>query len=315
MIEKEITIVQYHNSLEKEWDDFVSSAKNSYFFFKRSFMEYHSERFDDHSLMFYYGSRLIAILPAHLSLNQLCSHMGLTFAGFILSNEAKLVKMIKLVKALKVYLKDRGINTFVYKAIPSVYHLRPCDEDLVALFKEGAILDCRDFTSVIKLDDQIKLSKGKRGCVKKAIKSGLLVRESSDLEKFFKMMEELLKEKYDIKPVHSYEEIFMLQSNFPENIKLYAVYKDEELVAGTLVFIDKNIAKTQYISSTEIGRDAGAVDLLINYLIQEVFKDKEFFDFGTSTEGNELGFNENLLAQKELFGARAVAKDVYLLEL
>jgi len=70
------------------------------------------------------------------------------------------------------------------------------------------------------------------------------------------------------------------------------------------------VVKTQYISSTEEGRAIGAVDIIIDELLN-IYSDREFFDFGTSTAKTEIGFNESLMQQKELFGARAIVKDVY----
>lgn len=314
MCEKEIKIIKYESSQQKAWDNFVDKARNAYFFFKRDFMEYHSDRFEDSSLMIYEGGKLLALLPAHVKEGKLYSHMGLTFAGFILSDDLKQVKMIRVLEEIRNHLVTNNLDEFIYKAMPHVYHLRPCEEDVVALYKAGASLDCRDLTSVIKLGSSIKFSKGKRSLIKKAKETALVVSESKDFESFFAAMIELLSAKYEAKPVHSLEEMKMLADRFPENIKLYTASLDSKFQAGTILFIDKNIVKTQYITSTEEGRKHGAVDLLMDYLINDLYRDKEYFDFGTSTEKNELGFNESLLAQKELFGARVIAKDVYSLK-
>ena len=48
------------------WDDFVEQSKNGTFLFKRQYMDYHSDRFTDHSLLFFNKKRhLIAFLPAN----------------------------------------------------------------------------------------------------------------------------------------------------------------------------------------------------------------------------------------------------------
>ena len=52
-------------------------------------------------------------------------------------------------------------------------------------------------------------------------------------------------------------------------------------------------------------------DIIIDELLNNFYSNREFFDFGTSTAKTEIGFNESLMQQKELFGARAVVKDVY----
>ena len=61
-----ISICRYTQNKQTEWDDFVKVSKNGTFLFLRAYMDYHSDRFQDHSLMFYNEkNRLIAVLPAN----------------------------------------------------------------------------------------------------------------------------------------------------------------------------------------------------------------------------------------------------------
>lgn len=48
-----ITIMKYSPENKNEWNEFLHQAKNNLFMFDRNYMEYHSDRFTDHSLMFY----------------------------------------------------------------------------------------------------------------------------------------------------------------------------------------------------------------------------------------------------------------------
>jgi len=43
------------------WDNFVSEAKNSSFLFYRNFMEYHQDRFEDHSLLLFKKEKLLVL--------------------------------------------------------------------------------------------------------------------------------------------------------------------------------------------------------------------------------------------------------------
>ena len=67
-------IRRYVPEYTDEWNQFVAESKNGVFLFDRRYMDYHADRFCDHSLMFYLGGRLLAVLPAHLSGDTLCSH-------------------------------------------------------------------------------------------------------------------------------------------------------------------------------------------------------------------------------------------------
>lgn len=55
----------YQPSQAAEWDSFVHTAKNGLFLFLRPYMDYHKQRFTDHSLMVYRRNQLYAVLPGH----------------------------------------------------------------------------------------------------------------------------------------------------------------------------------------------------------------------------------------------------------
>jgi hypothetical protein len=55
-------VERYTASRKLEWDTFVKAAKNSTFLFSRDYMDYHSERFTDHSLMIFKDHALLASL-------------------------------------------------------------------------------------------------------------------------------------------------------------------------------------------------------------------------------------------------------------
>ena len=76
-----IDVIKYNSNMKAEWDAFVETSKNGTFLFMRNYMEYHSDRFADHSLMFYCNNRLLAVLPANIreSEKTLVSHGGLTY--------------------------------------------------------------------------------------------------------------------------------------------------------------------------------------------------------------------------------------------
>lgn len=54
---------------------------------------------------------------------------------------------------------------------------------------------------------------------------------------------------------------------------------------------------------------------LLSKLLNEVYVDRQYFDFGISNEEEGRYLNEGLVAQKEGFGARAVVHDFYRLKL
>ena len=58
-------IIRYTPAMADEWNRFVATSKNGTFLFFRDYMDYHADRFRDHSLMFYRDGGLFALLPAN----------------------------------------------------------------------------------------------------------------------------------------------------------------------------------------------------------------------------------------------------------
>ena len=58
-------IIRYTPDRKDEWDRFVAKSKNGTFLFFRDYMDYHADRFRDHSLMFYLDDNLYALMPAN----------------------------------------------------------------------------------------------------------------------------------------------------------------------------------------------------------------------------------------------------------
>ena len=84
-----------------------------------------------------------------------------------------------------------------------------------------------------------------------------------------------------------------------------------EEVAGSVLYIYKQIVHVQYISANYEGKELGALDLLFDFLINTQYKEYDYFDFGQSTEQMGNFLNGNLLFQKEGFGGRGVIYPIY----
>ena len=103
------------------WNTFVESSKNGTFLHKRDYMEYHSDRFEDHSLLFLSEkNKVVALLPANIKDDILYSHQGLTYGGLILSAVTSLNDVMEMFDILKAYMSDNGISSLLYKQIPSL---------------------------------------------------------------------------------------------------------------------------------------------------------------------------------------------------
>lgn len=304
----------YTFELRTEWDDFVLKSKNGTFLHLRDFMEYHQSRFNDYSLLFYEKEKLIAIMPGHIEDKVFYSHKGLTYGGLVMNADTKAKDVLSIFEYLTVTFRHQGIKKIIYKAIPHIYHQQPSEEDLYALFRYNAVITERNISSTIGLTERLKYSELRRRGIKKAEKNDLKIEKSNDFAGFWNILSENLQTRYNRQPVHSLEEIVYLKNKFPENIYLYVVRDETSIIAGSVVFETETVAHIQYIAASDIGKESGATDLLVDHIINS-YPDKSYFDYGVSTEENGLYLNENLIQQKEGFGARATVYDIYTIDL
>ncbi len=307
-------IRKYEYSLNSTWNNFVENSKNTTFLLNRGYMDYHSDRFQDHSLMFYENDKLIALLPANIKDNILYSHQGLTYGGFIVDRNMKTTLMLQIFEELINYLKINNINKLIYKPTPYIYHQYPAQEDLYCLFRYKAELFRRDVSTTIIPKIKIPLSKGRKCGISKARNNELKISSQNSFEKFFEIENQVLK-KHGAISVHSAKEMIGLYNNFPNQIKLFCSYKNQDMLAGAIVYVSKNVAHIQYMANSEEGQKIGALDFVINHLIEHEFKDMLYIDFGISTENNGQYLNEGLTFQKESFGGRAVCYDQYQIDI
>ena len=274
--------------------------------FHRNFMEYHADRFLDHSLLFYNDSELMALLPANEKEHILYSHQGLTFGGFITNQDMKQHHMQDCFSALQEYLKQQKFTACIYKTLPYIYHTLPAQEDVYALWKNKFQLNKCDVSTTIDFSCPIRPAKSRRAQANRAKREGVVLCESTDFNAFIQLENTVLQQYHQTKAVHTADELVLLKSRFPHNIRLFLAHQRGELLAGTLVFEYPHLVHTQYMASSEEGRRIGALDLVIISLLEKYSTTKKYFDFGISTEQNGTIFNEGLCAQKEGFGGRTV---------
>ena len=215
-------IKPYSPEMKSEWDAFVSTSKNGLFLFFRDYMDYHHDRFEDHSIVVYRQNKLYALLPANISHDVLYTHQGLTFGGLIVDEHFTAAESITVFKLINAYLRNEGIRKVVYKAIPWLYHQQPAEEDLYAIYRTtNAKLVARDISTAIRLDMPLACNEMRNRGIKKALHHGIMVGESNRWPDFWEVLTTNLQTKYHVSPVHSLSEIRMLKARFPNNIRLF----------------------------------------------------------------------------------------------
>ncbi|MGM9870124.1 MAG: GNAT family N-acetyltransferase [Sodaliphilus sp.] len=308
-----IQIIQYNASLQPVWDEFVASCVNATFMHQRAYMDYHSHRFTDCSLMAYNDGKLIAVMPANRRLGIIYSHQGLTYGGWLYKlKHFDGTVMMKLMESTMEWMQANGFVIWNYKSVPHIYHRYPAEEDLYALFRVGAEISESNLSTSVLLSNPLPFDRGNKSGVNVALKAGVEVAQSDDWEAYWQILCEVLEARHQTAPVHSVEEIKLLHSRFPDNIRLYTASLAGKPVAGVVMFYTHTVAHSQYIASNEQGRRVKALPLLFHYLIAEAKEmGKTYFDFGISNENHGLLLNEGLLQQKSRLGGRGIVYNTY----
>ncbi len=307
---------------QSQWDDFVAGSRNGTFLFLRGYMDYHADRFTDHSLLFFDEKQhLVALLPANEADNELYSHQGLTYGGFILGVKSNAVIVMQLFDTLLNYARTRGFRKIHYKPVPTIYQMYPTEEELYALWRYGAQQECCLISTTVSLKGtmQIEVERRRRRGMNKAEEQGMIIQSEGSLDVFWPIMEQNLLETYGAAPVHTLAEMQLLQSRFPRQIRCLLVrnHRNEAVAGAVLYEANSRAVHVQYGHATPEGKNSGALDLLYLSLI-DYYRQRtrvEYFDFGTSNEQRGKYLNENLIAQKAGFGGRGVAYQCYCIDL
>ena len=328
-----MTILPYSINKREAWNTFVQESKQGTFLIDRNFMDYHADRFFDCSLLVYgddvaesdvTDDSLIALFPANWKEEEktVYSHQGLTYGGLITKSSITQTEVMQIMQKIMMYYEGYlGAKAMVYKPIPYIYSRVPAQEDLYALFRAGGQLENRSVATVVSIAHPLNMRTLRIRQAKKALEHGFYIERIKDgddqsLAEYWSILESVLMEYHQAKPVHTLEEIALLMHRFPKQIKLFVVRNtDRQIVSGIVVFETDLVAHVQYIASAAEGRKYGALDLLLRHLCNEKYKDKDYVDFGTSTENGGHFLNEGLIFQKEGFGGRAVCYDAYRVEL
>ena len=299
------------------WDEFARMSRNGTMLHQRGYMDYHSDRFKDCSLVALHEGRLCALLPACIEGDTLWSHRGLTYGGWLVPlKHFDATVMVEVMDAACQWMSDNSIKRLVYKPVPHIYHRYPCEEDLYALFRHQAKLIETNISTTIDLTCPLPLDRGNKSGANAARKAGIQVGPSEDWEGYWRLLSSLLDERYGTRPVHTLDEMRLLHGRFPDGIRLYTATLDGEMLAGVVMYLSHPVAHCQYIGASPQGKDSKALTLLFDYLIGEAkASGYRYFDFGISNEDHGRYLNEGLVRQKSRLGGRGIVYNTFEINL
>ena len=312
MIDK-IEIFKFHESDRERWDLFVENSYEKNFLYSRAFLDYHGERFNDNSLFILDEKEgVLGILPAAIVGNKFISHPGLPYAGLLLHTKTSQTSWLKILDSINRFVtKTTNCKTFIYKLRPKIFRSSMFEEEAIACSKQSLVDRSTGINSYIDYQLGYKFSKGRRHSVKKGKNADLKFKKIKLTSEFWALQSRVLEANHGVKPTHSFEDMLFIEKNFPENIDISIVTKNDQIVAGCVLFLFDRVAHTQYMFNTEIGRNISALDYLISCKIEKFQSSKFFFSFGVSTIENGSKINYGLMRQKEAFGAGSGLNEIF----
>lgn len=320
--------IKYYTPEKKgEWDGFIyKNGMNGTFLQSRHFLEYHGEeKFQDCSLMVYKGNALIAVVPAcelrDSGEKVFFSHKGSTYGGIIIcKNIYTATSMDRLFSSLEEFFRQEGFQRIYMKKTPSVYEKEDAALMDYFFYKYGYICysELNYYMHLERYQDDIakQFTSSKRRDFRYSLKEGMEFRELTvpeEIKDFYRVLQLNLK-KLGLDAVHSYEDLLELKfQRFPEKILFYGVYKDDMMVAGSMIFlILEDVFHTQYLSSDERYLKSFPMDFLIYHLIEQAVERKmRLFTFGICTEDQGRYLNLGLSRFKEGFGTEYAVNRSY----
>jgi hypothetical protein len=280
-------------------------------------MDYHKDRFEDHSVLIQDNETPKGYLLAARDLSNsdvVISHPGATFSGLVMTSDIKGIRLTELLESVLSFYRLEGFQTLIYRDVPQIYYPHSKGDFTYAAFRNQAQYHMVQLSAVIDLSHEDSFSSRRIRTLKKNSTQLNISNEWSNLNRYWDVLSNNLWVRFRARPVHTLTEIELLKECFDNAIELFtATQKDQtEIIAGILVFKSSRVWKAQYISSSILGRELGAVDFLIQKIMSSArAMNATYLDLGTSNENSGLVLNENLYNYKLEFGAEGVAYEQF----
>ncbi|MGB3590764.1 MAG: hypothetical protein WBA16_03680 [Nonlabens sp.] len=310
-----LEVIYYQPEYRDVWDTFVAQVPGGTFLFDRNFMEYHSDRFCDASLMIYRKGELFCCIPASIDGNKWTSHAGLTFGGLVFAQDVSSEMMQEIIISIQHILFNNNCRQINFKLPIAPYH--PQISTIIQGLENSHFVPTGTFTNVtVSVDRPVAANSKKTAGYRNGKFDGLQIKRKTNFEAFWnQLLIPQLASKHQTKPVHNLAEIQLLAQRFPNNIIQHNVYYENLLVAGVTYFLFKGIAKSQYAACNDLGRKNRAMDFV--YLeSMRFFKDfgYAYLDLGTVNK-DDGRIDEGLYKFKTELGGKAFNQMTYALEL
>lgn len=325
-----LSVEKFIKADDEKWDNFImKDSINGTFLHSRNFLNYHKNKFKDHSLIIKKNTSIVAVIPGCEVIKGgkkiFYSHQGSTFGGLVINRVYNnIIHIDSSVSILDKYLREQDFDKVVLKNTSEIF----CNDNTSLLeyfyFKYGyknykelsLYIDFEKYDSMIENN----FSASKRRDLKYSLKYNMqfkILKTDSEINDFYKLLV-LSLINHNTKPVHSLEELIDFKnSRLSDTVKFYGVYYKDNIIAGSMVFnFNNTVFHTQYLASNPSYSNYYPMNFLNYNLIREAYINNfRFFSFGINTEDQGNILNTPLAQFKEGFGTVGSINRTYYKEL
>jgi hypothetical protein len=313
-------------SQNREWNELLSNDYNM--FYDNRFISYNDVFKKDinwHHLIFKDKNKVNAILNG-CERNKdgrkiYISCDGVSFGGFLWRERLNVVDYINTINSFKVYLRVNGFDGCIIRNQPFLYEKNPNEEYEYSLINQGFVISSHSITNIISLNEFEfeKLTNPKKRAIQKSEKKIEIktIEKNVNADSMNEYYDVLFKnrQKKNVKPTHTLEELVYLKQNLPERIILFSAEIENTIAGVCILFLVKNdVVLNFYLATDEIYKKDRVADFLL-YKSIEWAKDSNYrlYDIGTSNVG--INFLEGLFEFKKKFMANGFLRKTFELQI
>ena len=118
-----IELIEYTDEYREDWERFLdSNPRNGDFMMRRSFLEYHKDRFLDRSLLFVEKSEIVSVFPAaslKSSPDVVTTHPGASYGGIAYKSNYGGTLLVEMSSAIVKHYRELGLRQIYIKTKPT----------------------------------------------------------------------------------------------------------------------------------------------------------------------------------------------------
>ncbi|MBF0344340.1 MAG: GNAT family N-acetyltransferase [Nitrospirae bacterium] len=272
---------------DPQWQNLVIKSVNGTFYHSLGYVYVYASKVSEVVCFAFKGAdAMVAVISGGIvysnGTTEFRSHFSSSFSGFCYSLPLKLKDACSVLDLLMITLKDKGVDRIVIQQPPAIYY-RQVDEIMEhAMFTSGFVVDNVELTYYLNADFHPVHSVERN--LRKAEKMQLSFCQTTDVSMVWKFL-------YEHKTIKGFymsvsqEELNLLYGLFPGKIRLFAVYRQEEILAAIIVYCLNDLTVLGFAwAHDQRYQHLRPVDYLLYNTARTLFSEGiRYFDLGTVT--------------------------------